>query len=299
MVYPRALPPLLLLLVLTLAPARPARATAPPPRSHGDRHAIQFGWSSRADDFYGLTQLALYESGALRFYGALQLGLFSSRAGELYGALQLGALNRVEACYCLAQVGGFNRSRLFSGLTQLGLVNLYERQFVGLVQLALINVHVKPAHTDFAGVLQVGLLNVHEGEFFGGAQIGLINGNHGRSEVILALGQLGLFNYSATIAAPMQLGLINVADRLSGTQLSLGLNWSNQTLDGLQLGPVNRAVELHGVQVGLLGNVAGAVHGAQIGLINSAVRLRGVQIGLINLSEEGGLPFSVIANVGW
>lgn len=285
-------------LVLLLT-GSPARAIDPPPLAHGDRYAIQVGWSSRADDFLGLTQLSFYESSARRFYGALQLGLITSRAGTLAGALQLGALNRVQECYCLAQVGGYNRSHAFTGLSQLGLVNISERQFVGLLQLALVNIHDEPVHTDFAGALQIGLLNVHQGELFGGAQIGLLNINFGRSDVILALGQLGLINYSAAITAPWQLGLVNVAGHLTGAQVSLAFNWSSRSVDGVQLGFSNRAAVIRGAQVALGGNIANSVHGLQIGVVNSTARLHGVQIGLVNISGQGGLPFSVIANVGW
>ena len=37
----------------------------------------------------------------------------------------------------------------------------------------------------------------------------------------------------------------------------------------------------------------------QLGLFNATRRLQGVQLGLVNFSRHGGLPFMVLANVGW
>jgi hypothetical protein len=258
------------------------------------------GWSSQSSGFYGLGQLSLFESDARDFFGALQLGLFRSRAGRFFGALQLAPLTRAEEIVVLAQVGAYNESVFFTGAVQLGLVNMNKRQFVGLLQLALANVHLEPTHTYFAGIFQVGVLNLHQGELFGGAQIGVINLNYRRSEAILALGQLGVANYSTELIAPLQLALLgNVAGRLTGAQVApLGINWSGEVL-GLQLGAFNRAAAIHGAQLALLANVAHVVNGVQLGLFNSATSLRGVQIGLVNWSEDGGLPFSVLLNVGW
>lgn len=46
-------------------------------------------------------------------------------------------------------------------------------------------------------------------------------------------------------------------------------------------------------------NYAKEVKGLQIGLINRTKHLRGVQIGVLNSSDDGGLPFIPVVNVGW
>ena len=204
----------LLSLIAVLASATPARGIAPPAPVTADHYVVQVGWSCRSSGFYGLGQLSLYRSDAREFVGALQLA----------------PLTRVDELRGLAQIGAYNESVFFFGAAQVGLVNMNRRQFVGLLQLAVANVHLKPAHTDFAGALQVGVLNLHQGELFGGAQIGVLNGNYGRSEAILALGQLGAVNYSTELTAPLQLALLgNVVGRLNGAQIApLGINWAGR-----------------------------------------------------------------------
>ena len=62
---------------------------------------------------------------------------------------------------------------------------------------------------------------------------------------------------------------------------------------GLQLGLVNKAEDMYGLQCGLLWNDAKDARGLQLGLVNVADAMTGVQIGLVNIIHESplyGLP---------
>jgi hypothetical protein len=48
-----------------------------------------------------------------------------------------------------------------------------------------------------------------------------------------------------------------------------------------------------------VGNATGGGFGLQVGLLNQASSLKGVQIGLVNLNEGGILPFFPFINVGF
>jgi hypothetical protein len=53
-----------------------------------------------------------------------------------------------------------------------------------------------------------------------------------------------------------------------------------------------------GTAVGVV-NVHRRVQGLQIGLVNYAGSLSGVQLGLLNISARGGLPVTVVLNIGF
>ena len=81
---------------------------------------------------------------------------------------------------------------------------------------------------------------------------------------------------------------VNVAlGGLGGAQVSEICNWSGGEGVGGQLGLVNVADGLSGVQIGLV-NVADHIIGVPIGLVNIARRIDGVPVGLVNI-EEGGV----------
>ncbi len=88
---------------------------------------------------------------------------------------------------------------------------------------------------------------------------------------------------------------------LYGTQkkvygIDAGLFSDAYTLEGVQLGLANQALEkLDGVQVGIAN---GADHGAglQLGILNKAHAMHGVQIGVLNFNDEGFLPVFPLIN---
>jgi hypothetical protein len=49
------------------------------------------------------------------------------------------------------------------------------------------------------------------------------------------------------------------------------------------------------MQLGVL-NIAKQMRGVQIGLVNHTADLKGLQIGLLNHSDKGGLPFTMLFN---
>ena len=144
---------------------------------------------------------------------------------------------------------------------------------------------------DLTG-LSVGGVNVAGGRMCGG-QVGLVNWSNsgetswgGRS----VGAQIGALNYAGTFCG-LQDGVVNV---------------SATSFAGLEVGLVNCARDLYGVQCGswlILGVnfAAGTVYGCQLGLVNYARRMeKGVQIGTVNvIADNGWLPVLPLINGGF
>ena len=77
-----------------------------------------------------------------------------------------------------------------------------------------------------------------------------------------------------------QISSVNMVEDMQGVQFG-GINLSNSTMKGLQVGFFNNAENLHGFQVGF---------------INHARNIYGVQIGLVNIAENGILPVMIFVN---
>lgn len=94
------------------------------------------------------------------------------------------------------------------------------------------------------------------------------------------------------------LGIVNRAGEIIGLQVGVA-NPVKRDLAGLQVGVFNRVErEVRGVQVGVW-NQAGGVKGVQLGLVNLCERVAGIQLGLVNSVRNrsaGVLPF---ANAGF
>lgn len=157
------------------------------------------------------------------------------------------------------------------------------REFAGL-DIGVIG------HTcrDFTG-LAVGGINIVDERLYG-LQLGLINWNS-NNDALPAHRSIGI-----------QYGILNHVDTFFGLQDGF-IDISGGEFSGLQLGFVNFAHDLYGLQCGaylLLGvNVAiGSVHGCQIGLVNYADTIEsGLQIGLVNIiANKGWLPVLPILN---
>jgi hypothetical protein len=57
---------------------------------------------------------------------------------------------------------------------------------------------------------------------------------------------------------------------------------------------------MSGVQTGVVNYAGGKMKGMQIGVVNRAEELRGVQLGLLNIAKRGGfLPVFPIVNAGF
>ncbi len=88
-----------------------------------------------------------------------------------------------------------------------------------------------------------------------------------------------------------------IRGRLSGAQLTAGVNWVGEDSRGAQLSFLgNRSDRVRGAQVSLGANTARDVHGAQLGVVNAAGRrLDGVQLGLVNVGKDvHGLQLGVV-----
>ena len=95
----------------------------------------------------------------------------------------------------------------------------------------------------------------------------------------------------------LQLALIYAqADTFKGVQYSLVTN----TNDGLgaQLGFVNLAQEMKGLQYGFVNWTKGKMTGLQLGFVNYTESMKGVQIGLVNIIKNNPqfLPVFVFFN---
>ena len=108
---------------------------------------------------------------------------------------------------------------------------------------------------------------------------------------------LGLAGRATGHGNGLQANAINIID---GDGLGVQGNWIvgfvKGEYDGLQVGAVNYADTMQGLQIGALYNGANYMQGLQIGLINTARTMIGVQIGLVNVVQDNDVPFMPIVN---
>jgi len=107
--------------------------------------------------------------------------------------------------------------------------------------------------------------------------------------------QAGLFNFGGNLSDNVQLGGINpliIISLVDYICVSPGV----KDMHGLQVGLVNKASDMSGIQCGLLWNDAKCARGLQLGLINRADSMAGFQVGLVNIIKESSVPFLPIIN---
>lgn len=92
--------------------------------------------------------------------------------------------------------------------------------------------------------------------------------------------------------------IFSKAARVEGTQLSVGVNITDEHLGGLQAAGIGNIAsrESRGLQSAMFFNWAENHRGAQIGLLNMGRKIRGVQIGLINTAEEADASIGLITH---
>lgn len=232
---------------------------------------VQLGVASvtHFDGFQGLAQVGVYAYDfEAPFTGVLQLGAAARVGADFRGGFQLGGLAHTEGT--------------FSGIAQVGVISYVGNNLVREIFGDSAS-NVPNDVEDFQGVLQLGAVTLTDSDFRGVLQAGLLTGT---GESFEGFAQLGLFNYVETdFDGVLQLAPVNYVD---------------EAFTGLfQLGLASFAHRARGAQVGALLNVADHLSGLQVGLVNYAGQLRGLQLGLVNLSDEGGLPVSPIANLGF
>lgn len=84
---------------------------------------------------------------------------------------------------------------------------------------------------------------------------------------------------------------------MTGLQFA-GLSAISESMGGIQMSPVNLAVNVGGLQIAVV-NLARDVRGIQLGVVNHATNLAGMQIGAVNHYEQGGAPWMPFVNVGF
>lgn len=124
--------------------------------------------------------------------------------------------------------------------------------------------------------LQAALVNEADDDWFG-LQVGLFNWGGRKAVKQVEIGDIG------SLGPQSVFNLVRHIYRQRGVE----------DLRGLQLGLVNKAGDMYGLQCGLLWNDAQCARGLQLGLVNVADAMTGVQIGLVNIIHESplyGLP---------
>jgi hypothetical protein len=256
--------------------------------------------------FRGAVQVGLVNAVGGDFAGGLQVGLVNITSGSFRGVAQVGLANGAGAGSAQAlQVGVWVSATEMRGV-QLGLL-ASARSFRG-VQLGVAENSVKLSMQG----LQLGIINetttVHgRGAPSWGDQKGRVEGvqlgvlwNHAD---IVEGAQLGPVNASVSgSVSGSQIGVLDFAAQLRGVQIgaiNVVADSAPSSVEGLQLGLlINGAVSVKGAQLGPV-NVAGSVSGLQIGVFNYATHLRGVQVGAINVALDGPIPFLPVLNAGW
>lgn len=107
--------------------------------------------------------------------------------------------------------------------------------------------------------------------------------------------QAGLLNFGGDLSNTVQFGDLNplvIISAITYVCISPGV----EDLRGLQVGLVNKASDMYGIQCGLLWNNAKHARGLQLGLINKADAMEGFQVGLVNIIKESPVPFLPIIN---
>jgi len=101
---------------------------------------------------------------------------------------------------------------------------------------------------------------------------------------VLSYGRPANYHLGVDDLRGLQLGLVNRASTLYGVQC--GLIWNEaKDAQGLQFGMLNTADTMTGLQVGLLNAPPNTMTGVQVGFVNRAASMTGVQLGLVNTAE--------------
>jgi hypothetical protein len=131
-----------------------------------------------------------------------------------------------------------------------------------------------------------------------GLRVNLVSG---RVEELAGADLLGLASRTRGDEVGVQTSFYGeVGGHLRGVQLALARSEADDRADGLQLSLAgNHAGELNGAQIALFVNGAHRARGLQLGLVNWADDLDGVQIGLVNVQRHGWIPVVPFLNLGW
>jgi hypothetical protein len=216
---------------------------------------LQLGVQNRVKRlFFGVAQVGAHNYQRTGFVGVGQLGGLNEAERDFYGLFQAGVINIGEReFYALAQIGAWNEAGGFIGALQLGIVNRKAESgdFMGPAQIGLVNTVEHSFASSWLG--QIGLVNyVPENPLYAPLQVGALN----VAVRFFGLAQIAAFNFTEKSRVLFQAGLLNHEE--------LHIKFA-------QIGVVNMARRITGVQIGLW-NHAGWLEGLQIGLVNTSGR---------------------------
>lgn len=190
---------------------------------------------------------------------------------------RIGTLRGVGLHPIVSQVGGSK-----GGLDVVGIFSSTGGAWTGFSATGGISVVRGPAR----GVQLTGIANFDESTFHGIQFAGLLNNARGGVRGI----QYATFvNASGGPTRFLQLSAVaNIAEGpMHGVQVA-GINFGADEVRGVQVGLGNLATRLSGAQAGLL-NFAGEAHGLQLGAINVSGTNAGVPVGLFNRAVRNGM----------
>jgi hypothetical protein len=108
-----------------------------------------------------------------------------------------------------------------------------------------------------------------------------------------------LMNFSYGEFYGIQLGSMNMANNINGLQAAYTMNLAYGKFSGAQAGTINLAVDGFGVQGGIINILADSLTGGQGGVINIAKDMTIGQGGVINIARDAGYVQGGVINVGY
>ncbi len=225
---------------------------------------LHIGAVYRGDDTYSLFKIDTIKSTSKRtLVSILQLSLLNAVGFDSFKKAwdppkEVWKASRKEDGFKgLAQAGVMNLTYIFRGFVQAGAAFSYTGTFLGLMQTGFIN---------SAGYGSIGSSLVMTQE----EELPNETVTDKKTKKVTELGQA-----REGFKGGFQVGVWNTATRFAG----IG-----------QIGLLNMAQTMKGTQTGVV-NVARTVYGAQIGLVNYTGDLYGFQIGLVNIVRNNKVFF--------
>lgn len=229
-----------------------------------------FGYSFdlAEDEAYVPVELSLIDNEISRdlnkkILTSFSLGLLRSKVYETNGVMLAFGVNETERLRGLQYSHFFNRAGYVEGVQCTQIFN--QADYLKGVQASGIFNTAK----NVTGLQAAGIFNTAH-DFEGLQAAGIFNVSHDYHGMQAA----GIYNVSKNMRGFQAAGILNKADDFNGLQLA---------------GIVNRADDLRGCQISAILNVAhdSREGGVQIGLINVANEIKGLQLGLLNISKDG------------
>ncbi|HCS19175.1 MAG TPA: hypothetical protein DIW47_01195 [Bacteroidetes bacterium] len=214
---------------------------------------------------------------SLNLIGGYTKGVRKAEVGGIFN-LDEGDVSYFQGGGIFNAVGGN-----VTGFQGAGIFNVTEGNVLGAQAAGIFNV-LEGNTTGFQGA---GIFNVSGGNTLGVQAAGIFNVTDGN---IVGAQAAGIFNVSTGhIHGAQVAGIFNISDStLYGAQAAGIFNVHASRLNGVQVAGIwNAAEEIHGFQVAGIVNGASKVYGHQIGLINIADSVSGLQIGLLSYSKHG------------